>query len=218
MRRLTRAARASMKRVAAIVLLCPLFSGLEINQAIRTDGMIGVEEWKDAEVHQVSDSNSVYLITRQEVIYVALKANKKIWAHVYISNGNQVKVIHASSALDDVIYRREGCHWTTKDSFQFELADKTYNSDTEAAMGKYFERNGWVANNVSIGDAKTLEFKIDLSCWEEPVYLACVMAEYDMKLHSFPPKLNDDAVRPGLVLGYTPDSLQFEPAKWHRLR
>jgi hypothetical protein len=126
-------------------------------------------------------------------------------------------VMHASAALGAVVYNRNGTFWTTSGSFQYELRDPVYNNEVEVAMSKYFTSNGWVANNSSIGKNTTIEFKIDISAWKEPLYLACVFAEHDLTLHSFPTPLTDDAVLPKLVQGYTPDSLRFEPGKWRRV-
>lgn len=184
---------------------------------IRTDGVINTEEWKDARAVELANGSKLLMVTRENTLYVALSSPEKFWAHVYLSDGREVKVMHASAALDAIHYKQKGSRWFTDEEFQYELRDKQYNDDTERKMQAYFESNCWVANNINIGDAKTIEFKLRLTP-QAPVYFACVMSSYDVKFTAFPENLSDDTILQRLVQGNAVDSVSFRPETWHKVR
>jgi len=190
---------------------------ISYDEEIRTDGVINTEEWKDARVVDLTSGSKLLMLTRENTLYVALSSPEKFWAHVYLSDGREVKVMHASAALDAIHYRQKGSRWYTEEEFQYELRDKQYNDDTERKMQAYFESNGWVANNINIGDAKTIEFKLRLTP-QMPVYFACVMSSYDVKFTAFPENLNDDTLLQRLVQGNAVDSVSFRPETWQKVR
>lgn len=71
---------------------------------------------------------------------------------------------------------------------------------------------------MSLGDGKTVEFRIDMRKWKSSLFLATAMANMDMSIHPFPVDLKDDAILPRLVQGYAKDSLSFEPSTWLKIK
>jgi hypothetical protein len=188
---------------------------IQDSDSIKLDGSVQPCEWKDAKEYDLGNGNKVLLSFKKNLLYVALSSPDKIWAHVYVSDGKRVKVMHISAALDAIHYWFNGLSWQTSETFQYELRGSPYNSTQEQKMSEYFENDHWVANNVSIGDGKTIEVKINI---QDDLYLACVMSNYDMKITSFPASLTDATILPKLIQGYAIDSLTFVPETWFKIK
>lgn len=183
---------------------------------IQTDGVISDGEWSGAEQHEIGNNKTVSLKLDNNTLYVALKGDQQFWSHLYLSDGERVKVMHASAALDAIEYKKNGSLWLTNDKqFEYTLRDREFTPETAAKMNEYFSKNGWVANNVNLGDKRTVEAKLNLEGFK-PVYFACVMATAE-KYYSFPTDLKDDTKFKRLVMGYVVDSMKFEPATWRKL-
>jgi hypothetical protein len=124
--------------------------------------------------------------------------------------------MHASAALGAIDYTLEGSLWRTSDkAFVYDLRDREFNAETASKMDAYYQKNGWVANNVNLGDRKTTEARINLAGFE-PKYMACVIATPE-KNYSFLADLKDSSVLTKLVEGYAVDSLSFDPKTWKKL-
>lgn len=206
------------KPILYVLIIISMAISFQSDQTIVTDGIITKTELKNTQKHSIGNGNKVFVKKDGNILYIALKGDKNFWAHVYLTNSELLKVMHASAAIDAVEYSRKGCVWTTTDSFKYEIRDTIYDDHVDSVMSKYLSANGWVANNVNLGDGRTIEFKINLDQWEGELYFACVLANFDMTFYPFPSKLKDDTVLPRLVQGYTPDSLNFETSKWSRIK
>lgn len=208
-----------MKRsLVALLTVLVAATGFQSDRAIRIDGVMGKEEWQGAEEWLSKNGYKLLIKRDKETLYGVITGENKYWAHIYISDNSLIKVMHVSAALGNVDYKRKNKRWLTTDTFNYQVRDKAYNSNTEAAMLIYYAAHGWVANNNNLGSSKTIEFKVNIKEWNGPLYFACVMANYDMKLYGFPAKLNDNTMLPRLVQGNSPDSLRFEPGTWKRIK
>lgn len=197
--------------------LLVLLSVFQSEDSIQLDGQLGEDEWRNSQEYLLKEDCKVLLLVEGNFLYAAVVSKNKIWAHAYLSDGETVQVMHASAALDAVQYKKQKSVWKTEETFQWEFRDRVFNSEVKSKMDSYFQTHGWVANNNTMGDGKTIEFKIDISK-KAPLYFACVLADFDVKLSSFPKTLTDDTVLPNLVQGYTPDSLKFNPTSWFNIK
>jgi hypothetical protein len=200
------------------VALAVTASFIQSDDQIRTDGVLSSSELKNAEKHELKAGYKLYTKKSGAILYLAMTGEQKFWAHVYLSDTESLSIMHASAAIDAVTYKRNNTIWTTGDSFHFELRDRVYDSRVDSIMTKYMATHGWVANNSNIGNSTTIEFRINIGKWKQPLYFACVFAGHDMTFYPFPTTISDDALLPRLVQGYTPDSLKFEPGKWSRIK
>lgn len=208
-----------MKRnLVALLTVLVLVSGFQSDRAIRIDGIMGQLEWQSAEEWLSGDGYKLFIKKDNETMYGVMTSENKYWVHLYISDNSLIQVMHVSAALGSVEYKKKNNIWHTTDTFKYEIRDKVYNSNTAAAMLNYYATHGWVANNNNLGNGKTIEFKINLKKWKGPLFFACVMADFDMKLRGYPAKVNDNTTLPRLVQGYAPDSLNFEPGKWKKIK
>ncbi len=180
---------------------------------IITDGILGKKEWEKAEVHQQNISTA-YIMRQGDLLNIALITEVPFWAHVYLYDGNVVRVYHASAAIGAVNYTDAANIWSTKNTFEYHVRDTVFVNKT---MSDHFNDYGWVANNINMGNGKTIEFKIDVSNLEV-LYLASVISDYEVALTPFPPTLSDDTINPKLVQGYAIDSLLFEPMNWMKIK
>jgi len=208
-----------MKRnLVALLTVLVVITGFQSGRTIRIDGVMGKEEWQGAEEWLSGDGYKLLIKKDKETLHGVITSKNKYWAHLYISDNSLIKVMHVSAALGSVEYKRKNKLWLTTDTFNYQVRDKVYNSNTETAMMNYYSTHGWVANNNNLGNGKTIEFKVNIKEWKGPLYFACVMANYDMKLNGFPANLNDNTMLPRLVQGNAPDSLSFEPGSWKRIK
>jgi hypothetical protein len=202
-------------KTSSVIFLFIVIPFLFPQQAIRIDGTMAKGEWDKAKRFALSDSATIFITQDKGNLYVAVKSAQPFWGHLYLSNGKVTSVMHVSAALDDVTYTNEGNLWRTNDTFIYEMRDREYTPETERKIDAYFERNRWVANNLTLGQKTFVEAKISLDKLEGDLFFACAIAGYDMTLHAFPASTGDDIVRTKLVQGYAIDSLNFKPSLWH---
>lgn len=201
----------------AVVIFVMAFTRQDNN--IRIDGVINDNEWKDAKQYDLSGGGRLMMIKNNNELYVALAGTKQAWAHVYLSHGDTVRVLHASAALGEARYVKQNNLWRTIQTFKWELRGKQYSDELIKQQQDHYRQFGWVSNNNNMGNGMTFEFKLDLSRTDNnPAPFSCVIAEVPLSLHHFPVSLNDNTVLQRLVQGYTPDSLQFNPSSWEKIK
>jgi hypothetical protein len=198
----------------AFFILCCSFTP----PAVQLDGVINADEWKGAKEADLRGGGKVFFRRDGNVLYVALKGVSKGWAHVYLSHNDTVHVMHASAALGSVTYFPQEAKWSTIQKFNWQLRDRSYSDTTARKMEDYFRQNGWVANNVNIGDGMTAEFKIDLSRFAtQKLAFACLFASKPETPSYYPEDLSDHTILKDLVYGNAPAQLEFNPKTWHKL-
>lgn len=207
-----------MRLIFLLACVIPFLSADQVVSNIKLDGKISEGEWNDATGHELKNGGQLLINQNDNILYVALISEEKIWTHVYLSDGKTVNVMHASAALGAVSYKKDQSLWRTADSFKFELRDTTYNDQLISAQDNYYRSHGWVATNGNMATGKVFEFKLDLTRFSKPTYLACVMSNYNSEFSWFPATVNDDALLKRLVQGNTPDSLNFKPDQWKKIR
>jgi hypothetical protein len=186
----------------------------------QTNGVIDANEWIDATTHELANGNKIMLLREENTLYAALTGPSSFWAHLYLSDGNVIKVMHVSAALDDVTYKKGSSSWTTSDTFEYEMRDKVFNEETRKKMKAYLDNHGWVANNINMANGKVVEAELDLSVFKGPLYFASVIAtanDGSTTMTHFPSTVSDNTILLRLVQGYTPDSLNFKPETWHQV-
>lgn len=191
----------------------------QIHPEVKLDGKLASKEWKSAQRFDLTNKGSLYLLRNKSTLFIGLKGNESGWAHVYFFYSDTVHVLHASAALGAVKYFKKENEWYPIQPFKYSFRDTIYNKAIAAKQEQYFARNGWVANNNNIGTGMILEFKIDLSRWDNKhLQLAFVFLADSKKPQYFPRTLLDDTLMEELVYGNTPDSLRFDTKSWYLLK
>ena len=137
-------------------------------------------------------------------------------ASLCVGDEARVRILHASAAVGEATYERSGDTWTLKAKFDFKLRDGRTGSPTTQERDDYFKTMGWVANASRTGDVKR-EFRVRLS---DVRFLGVTFLTTDepMTVSHWPVSMEDDCRAVRIAQGYLPETAQFRPATWHRVR
>jgi len=188
--------------------------------AVSIDGRFSVEEWKDALRQELIGGGEAHLKQDGAYLYVCLRGSKQGWAHVYVTRGDTIFVLHASAALGTAIYRRsKGDVWQSVQEFSWTMRDTSLAREAMNAREKFLESHGWVANTVRMGTPGTLEFKIVRKLFNGDTSLLATLFASDPKSPQFwPPTLKDDCLAEKLIYGTTPADLKFNREGWAKIK
>ena len=184
---------------------------------IKLDGKIDAAEWKSADSFALEKGGTLRLKQDQSFLYIGMSSQDEGWTHVYLQKKDTIFVLHASAALGTAIYIDDGVRWNRVQTFQWGFRAMVYNDGTKKVMDDFLKQNRWVANNINIGNKKTLEYKIDLAAFNGIEKIAFVYASDANEPHYFPKGLKDATISADLVYGNPPDMLRFEPSTWREL-
>ena len=205
-----------MKKYLLCILL-PAFGFIHGNDDhIKLDGVLDETGWAAAKVYEMPAGNKLYVLRQGNELYIGIKATDPGWAHVYLHRNDSVHVLHASAALGEQLYTKNGTNWKLQRKFNWELRDALYNEVLQQKQEKYFLENGWVANNNRMGDKRSFEFRINLQAAANISFAALVTADAK-SISAYPAGLPDDTLLKELVSGNSPDNLQFSPSAWANL-
>lgn len=186
---------------------------------VKLDGMISEKEWAGAVRHDLPHGAKLYVLHRDEVLYLGIHGANPGWAHVYLHSKDSVKVLHASAALGEQLYTRNKDSWKLQKKFNWELREAVYDEALVQKQVDYYTSNGWTANNNNTGDKLTLEYQIDLKrLGKGDIRLAALHTADAKALAYFPSTVNDNTLLPALVAGNAPDDLHFAPSTWLKIQ
>lgn len=221
-------------KIAALILLTAIFATsayptflidggvnenlvIEIpkNKSITVDGKMNEEEWKDAWTQDLKNQGNIKISHDGECLQIGLNGEKNGLSHIYLTDGEDVFVLHASAALGMAVYRKEGEVWQPVQKFKWELRDQSTNTETSSA---YFKTNGWLAS-VNSPPTTEREYKITMKFKKgEEFQLAAVYVVNPLLPQFFPNLLADDTLKPKLLFGSEQPDLSFKFEQWARLR
>jgi hypothetical protein len=183
------------------------------------DGRISEQEWSGAYKQQLSGGGEISLLHDGTDLFIGVSGSKDGWAHVYVSENEQIHVLHASAALGKAVYKRSNAgSWQPVQGFDWALRQTDRSEETEKARSAYFDAQGWLANNNLTGSGNVLEFKVGSRYIKAGGLKVAVVYSSDGKsLQYWPSSLNDDCLKPELVTGETPSDLKFNQSTWASL-
>jgi murein DD-endopeptidase MepM/ murein hydrolase activator NlpD len=127
-------------------------------------------------------------------------------------------VHHASAALGTARYLLKGGLWQPLQTFVWELRERTFTPQAEAARAAYLKSKGWLANNMNTGTQGIFEFKIAQRFLKgETVPLAVAFASDPASPQYWPQTLADDCRKRELIFGSSPADLKFNRESWAKL-
>ena len=147
------------------VLLCT-FALTPPGESPVIDGHLNEAEWGTFDVQDVADGGAVKLRQDSQYLYIAIQSNIDTVSHVYLTDGKEIHVLHASASLGRAVYKPAGDHWQRTESFTWEVRDpairKRFNitQDHKEEQQQYLARYGWLAKTYMMGDKKAGEFQI----------------------------------------------------------
>ncbi len=183
------------------------------------DGKLGDDEWKNALKQELVGGGELLLQHDGNFLYVGVHGTSHGWCHVYVTAGDTIFVHHASAALGTMTYWQNGELWQPQQKFVWELRERTFTPQAEAARAAYLKSNGWLANNMNTGTPGIIEFKIAHRFLKgEIVNLAVAFASDAASPQYWPQTLADDCRKRELIFGSSPADLKFNRASWAKLQ
>ncbi len=187
-------------------------------KAATIDGKLGEEEWKNALKQELVGGGELRLRHDGNFLYVGVHGIGHGWCHVYVTAGDTIFAHHASAALGTATYVQKGDLWQPQQTFVWELRERTFTPQAEAARAAYLKSNGWLANNMNMGTPGIIEFKITHRFLKgEFVRLAVAFASDPEAPQYWPQTLADDCRKRELISGSSPADLKFNRESWAKL-
>jgi len=181
------------------------------------DGVLQPGEWDQADLFHFEDESELFLLQKGGYLYLAIRAgiDEMIAGNVFLQNGNQIFIMHASAALGTVIYQEAGDSWVKIQDFEWCCRSKIESEAAREDREIIFNQDGWLGINSFNGNENELEYKIRLTGTE--TYLAVNFLSADtpgLKL-VWPIGLVDGPAQP--VDGGFPKLMDFSPENWLNL-
>ncbi len=178
------------------------------------DGVMDSGEWDAALEVSAGDGSIVLFMHSGDALYVGVRGStpEMIVSNVFIHDGANIRIAHASAALGTAVYQQKGDSWERILDFDWRCRST---SDSEAAREErtaFYRDEGWVATNSRIGTPNALEFMFDMP--QEPFSLAVNIlrsSNPDSKI-AYPADLDDGVISP--TPGGLPQVLPFRPELW----
>ena len=186
---------------------------------VSLDGIISPSEYSSSEHHTVKGPGDILIQKDNNKLFTALSGTARIWSHVYFYTNDTIHVFHASAALGEIMYVRNGDSWSPLGKFNYTVRERVYDEALRIKQEAYLKDKGWVANNNNMGDGKTLEFCFDMSRWNgNEVRMAFVfMSDVNTPMF-YPVGLKDATLMKELLYGGDPpDGLRFNVADWMKM-
>lgn len=216
-----------MRRIFIIaIIISSIFVNSQAQQKIKiarsdaatTDGKIEETEWKDASVFDLTGGGKVFFKHDGNYIYVAVRAVKAGWTHLYLSEAEnkEISVLHASAALGKVVYQKDKENlWQPLNDFSWELRDRTFTDEVRQKMADHVAKNNWAANNNNMGNRAEVEFQIKLQDPSNKKFRMAIVYAVDRTTSQFfPNSLNDDCLKSELVAGNRVRNVKFDRNGW----
>ncbi|WP_424961369.1 hypothetical protein [Ekhidna sp.] len=171
-----------MKLISALLLLSsylmiqesPWKSIESIPKKYQIDGSYsGLEMLDTLEMKPAVTDNRFVIKKSKDFTYIAIRSNTSTILNAYIVNENEIKVLHASAALGQVDFKKEGDAFIpTQSSFDWIYRDPTawgdeLHPDGEQTLEGFYERFGWMASTWYMGSYRDFEMIIDNSHFED---------------------------------------------------
>ncbi len=192
-----------------------------VGPAIDLDGRIGAEEWQGALRQPLGVGGELFLRSDEHHLYLGLRGTEDGWSHVYLEDGEELVVRHASAALGSARYARDDLGlWQPLQAFpergEWALRDPGLTPERRAERQAFLAREGWVASNNTMGK-RECELVLARKGLGRRPRLAVVFVSDPAKPLAWPATLADACVQPALLAGTTPADLVFRPESWRRL-
>jgi hypothetical protein len=185
------------------------------------DGTMGEAEWEGAAVRTGPNGTTVRARHDGRHLFLGIAAAQEGFASICASDGDAVRVFHASAALGLVTYTRAGADWTTPSrEFVYGMRATALTEEANAERSAYLAAHGWLASTVKMGEGRTQEVRLALDDGLGRVkHLAIsrfVIEPGGGFVSAWPPTMakEDGCREPELVRGNVPPRLRFEPERW----
>ena len=188
--------------------------------AVQLDGTLGTAEWSGA---VAMGDGAVQLLVQQseDHLLLGLRAAQLFVASVCLSQGQDVWVFHASSAVGRARYLARGEAWELYESFEWRLRDTPEGPVTQAVLAAHLSEFGWATNTVTTGSPGEAEFSISKSLLgptSSRIAVGLLLAGDAPEVVGWPIHADEDGcTRRSTVAGPLEEGLTFDAARWEEL-
>jgi hypothetical protein len=177
------------------------------------DGRIAAEEWSGASKHSLTGGGDLYLLVRDDVLYVGVRGPAAGLASLCVAAGDRVRILHASAAVGEAAYERNGQTWVRCTEFSWALRDAPLGGPTDADRTAFVEKYGWLAT-ASASGAPEREFRIPRAGLAA-IGVTFLSTNGGMGVSYWPDTIDDDCRTPAVLMGSVPATATFHPERWH---
>ncbi|MEQ8627323.1 hypothetical protein [Ekhidna sp.] len=182
------------------------------------DGNISPEEDQKLNVLGKNSDNQLLIDPSSDnYLKITVKSEELYVASLCICNEqDEVIILHASAALGQILYKKEGDRWITNQKFDWQMRGVDMKVSTIAKRLQYLKSTGWVANTMSMGNVGETEFIIDRKVFSGELKLAIglMTAENPDNIVGIPPKEAGDCADQKLVSGDPKSNYGFDTSNW----
>lgn len=178
------------------------------------DGILSPNEWDTAVTETLSDGSELLLMQDDDYLYLAVHSvtEEMIGANIFVSAGEQVRILHTSAALGTAVYQQNDSIWQQTQDFNWQCRDTGDSAAAQAKRGAYLQENGWLAANSRMGVPNELEYQIELTGDSERIAVSVFRSSTPNERAFWPPTLNDATIRPNP--GGLQKEMNFSPEQW----
>ena len=179
------------------------------------DGRLTSGEWTPTT--QAFAGGAVRVQRSEETVFIALEGNGDGIAHLCVSRGDTVDVLHASASLGRARYVSSGGRWSLQSGFTWAVRDSRDGPDSPAARADYLRAEGWTGSTVA-QSPRIHEFAIDARWFGPETRLAAALLQPTQgAITAWPGGAAGGCQDLALAMGSPPAGLAFTPATWARL-
>jgi hypothetical protein len=195
-------------------------------RAVVIDGTMDEAEWRGSIVVKRPEGD---LLLRHDgkFLYIGVRSTRRGFPSVCLMRGNTVRVVHASFALGDVVYAKNGAKWRLAAPFEWDRPARPIGFDGDERRARFLAERGWIGSTVPMGNPRHAEMQIALDQLDprDPRIRVAFFMEDDGRgetiaswARSGSGVPRDDCANDRLVRGYAPERVTFRKATWIKLR
>jgi hypothetical protein len=150
-------------------------------------------------------------------LLITVNGPRRGLASLCVGNEASIRILHASAAVGQATYERSGDTWALQSKFDFTLRETRTGPPSQQERNDYFSSMGWVANASRAGDPKR-EFRIRVTGAIQFVGVTFFTTDEPAAISHWPASMDDDCRGVRVAQGFLPETANFRPGTWHRVR
>jgi hypothetical protein len=196
------------------------------SRAVVIDGTLEEAEWRGSAVVRRPEGE-VLLRHDGKYLYIGVRTARRGFPSVCFARGDTIRVAHASFALGDVVYTRNGTAWRLGAPFAWEAPARTLGAEADQRRARFLTEHGWIGSTVPMGNPRHAEIQIALDQLDPRdlrIGVALFMEDEgrgegiaSWPRAGAPGAGRDDCANDRLVRGYAPERLTFRKKTWAKL-
>ena len=162
----------------------------------------------------LTGGGEVTLTRSGEFLDVAVKGPRAGLASLCVGDDSRVRILHASAAVGEAIYEKDGDRWILKSGFEWKLRDARTGPPTDEQVNAFLASAGWTANASRAGDPRR-NFRIRLTDRTRYLGVTFFTTDEPMAVSYWPGTIDDDCRAVKVAQGFRPETARFDPRRWH---